>query len=52
MYLKLFLYFPPEHGGHGEKPRLVPAGGATGAEEGDGHPAEEDPDGHGESRQS
>lgn len=38
-----------EHGGHGEEPRRLPAGGAAGAEEGDGHAAEEDPHGHGES---
>lgn len=40
--------FSEEHGGHGEEPRGFPAGGATRAEEGDGHPAEEDPHGHGE----
>lgn len=38
--------FFAEHGGHGEEPRFFPAGGATGAEEGDGHPAEKDPHGH------
>lgn len=38
---------PAEHGGHGEEPGVVPAGGAAGAEEGDGHAAEEDPHGHG-----
>lgn len=38
--------FAAEHGGHGEEPRVFPAGGATRAEEGDGNSAEEDPHGH------
>ena len=45
---EVVVVFPTEHGGHGEEPRVLPAGGATRAEEGDGHPAEEDPHGHGE----
>lgn len=45
---KVIAAFLLEHGGHGEEPWVLPAGGAARAEEGDGHPAEEDPHGHGE----
>lgn len=38
--------FPSEQGGHREESRELSAGDAAGAEEGAGHPAEQDPHGH------
>lgn len=46
--MTFFFLLPLERGRHGQESQRFLAGGATGAEEGDGHAAEEDPDGHSE----